>query len=274
MDHILTAKIYNFLQVENPTEEQIIEGATLLLKCNPNRERGIYNTALIRPKATLPWIRTDLKKYYDIRQRGLTTEDVERFNKETVTLVEESLSQVPASVVGQDSDDKPLVPQMNIRGMREDHEKLPEEVQELWERNAERWKKMRQMHAQLAQMIVRPDYEPCDGNELCYMLRQADTELRNDYAIYDSFVLTPETEGKQTAADSVVIFTDNVRTIQKARTVISRGLKRKTAHTDESLGKIQDAVNALSAMKQTVKAETVEKLKNMGIAVPENLANV
>lgn len=246
----------------------------MLLKCNPNRERGLYNSAMRRPKAMLPWIRTDLRKYYDIRQRGLTTPEVEQFNNETVSLVEQTLSQVPATI-GQDSEESPLVPVLGIRGMREDHERLPDEIKAIWERNAERWKKMRQLHAQLAQMIVKPDYAPCDGNELCYMLRQVDSDLRNDYEIYDTFVLTPEGPDAQEAEpkDKVDAFTDNVKVIQSARTAISRGLGRKTAHTEASLKKVQDAVNALYALKQIIKPETVEKLKAIGVSIPNSEAD-
>lgn len=274
MDQILTAKIYNFLQLENPTEAQIIEGATLLLQCHPNRERGIYNSAMRRPKAMLPWIRTDLKKYYGIRQRGLTTPEVEKFNNETVALVEETLSLVPDGVAQEDEDGAPAVHLIGTRGIRDDHNQLPEEIKAIWERNAERWKKMSRLHFQLAQMIARPDYAPCDGNELCYQLRQVDTDLRNDYQIYDSYAIEPSTPDKGTVvggspADNVDVFTDNVKTIQNARTAISRGLGRKTPHTEDSLKKLQEAVNTLFAMKQVIKPETMDKLKAVGISIPQ-----
>ena len=269
MDQILTAKIYNFLQLEEPTEAQIIEGATLLLQCNPNRERGVYNSAMRRPKAMLPWIRTDLKKYYDIRQRGLTTPEVEKFNKETVALVEETLSMVPDGVAQEGEDGAPAVHLIGTRGIR-----LPEEIKAIWGRNAERWKKMSRLHFQLAQMIAKPDYAPCDGNELCYQLRQVDTDLRNDYQIYDSYAIEtakPENSigNDDDKADSVDIFTDNVKTIQNARTAISRGLGRNTPHTEDSLKKLQDAVNTLFALKQTIKPETMDKLKAVGISIPQ-----
>ena len=274
MDQILTAKIYNFLQLEEPTEAQIIEGATLLLQCNPNRERGVYNSAMRRPKAMLPWIRTDLKKYYDIRQRGLTTPEVEKFNKETVALVEETLSMVPDGVAQEGEDGAPAVHLIGTRGIRDDHDRLPEEIKAIWGRNAERWKKMSRLHFQLAQMIAKPDYAPCDGNELCYQLRQVDTDLRNDYQIYDSYAIEtakPENSigNDDDKADSVDIFTDNVKTIQNARTAISRGLGRNTPHTEDSLKKLQDAVNTLFALKQTIKPETMDKLKAVGISIPQ-----
>lgn len=273
MDQILTAKIHNFLQLKNPTEAQIIEGATLLLQCNPNRERGIYNTAMRRPKAALPWIRTDLKKYYDIRKRGLTTPEVEKFNKETVNRVEETLSRVPTGVAQPDGD-APIVPTLGTRGKRADHDRLPPEVQAIWDRNADRWKKMERLHFQLAQMITKPGYAPCDGNELCYQLRQIDDELRSDYENYDTYnVASPVVSRKPIAAtDSIDVFTDNVKTIQNARTAISRGLGRKTPHTEDSLRKLQNAVNTLSALKQAIKPETVEKLKAVGISIPQTEA--
>lgn len=278
MDQILTAKIYNFLQLKEPTEAQIIEGATLLLQCNPNRERGIYNSAMRRPKALLPWIRTDLKKYYDIRQRGLTTPEVEKFNKETVALVEETLSMVPDGVAQEGEDGAPAVHLIGTRGIRDDHDQLPDEIKAIWERNAERWKKMSRLHFQLAQMIAKPDYAPCDGNELCYQLRQVDDDLRNDYQIYDSYAIesaTPDagTSNDDSKGDSVDVFTDNVKTIQNARTAISRGLGRKTPHTEESLQKLQEAVNTLFAMKQAIKPETMDKLKAVGVSIPQTEAN-
>ena len=127
---------------------------------------------------------------------------------------------------------------------------------------------MRKMHAQLAQMIARPGYAACDGNELCFQLRQLDTELRNDYERYDSYVA--EDKKEKSSADSVEIFTDNVKTIQNARTQISRGVNRKTPHTEASLQKLQDAVNTLHTLNQVIKPETADKLKALGIVMPQH----
>lgn len=272
MDHILTAKIHNFLQLAKPTEEQIREGATLLLQCNPNRERGIYNTAMRRPAAALPWVRADLKKYYKIRMRGLTTPEVEKFNSETVKRVEQTLSQVPSGMA-QEGGDAPVVPVLGTRGIREDHYRLPPEIQAIWDRNAERWKKMGRLHFQLAQMIAKPGYAPCDGNELCFQLRKIDDDLRNDYDIYDSYVVKEDIDTASDSSDKLEAFTDNVRTIQNARTTISRSLSRKTPHTEASLQKLQDAVNTLFTLKQNIKAETAEKLTALGISVPNRDAD-
>lgn len=271
MDHILTSKIYNFLQLKTPTDAQIVEGATLMLQLSPNRNRSLYNSAMQRPKTYLPWVRAELKKFYDIRKRGLKTEDVEPFQKETVALVTQTLSTRPATIE-MPVDEEPLIPVLGIRGRREDHDELPESIQAIWERNAERWKKMRKLHTQLAQMIAKPDYAPCDGNELCYLLRQADTDLRNDYEIYDTYIIYEKTDAPQDGepvSDNVDVFTDNVKTVQAARTAITRGLKLESP-TEKQLQKLQDAVNTLWSLKQVVKPETVERLKEFGISIPED----
>lgn len=267
MDKFLAEKIECFLSKETPTDKEIRDAALLLLQCAPARSRSIYNSAMVRPRGMLAWIRADLRKYYAIHAKGLASpEEVRRFNDGTVAAVEESLATRPEDA----EEEVPQVPVLGIRGKREDHDLLPEEVQALWVRNAERWKKMRQLHAQLAQLMARPDYAPCDGNELCYLLRKADTDLRNDYETYDSFVITPNAPEGQKAApeDRVDEFTDNVKAIQNARAVISRGLSRKTDHTEESLRNVQDAVNTLFELRQAVSPKTIEKLKALNIAIP------
>lgn len=265
MDQILIQKVFLFLKKENPTEDEIIEGATLLLRIAPNRHRALYNSAVRRPKAMYPWIRKELQKHYDIRQRGLESKDVEKFNADTVKDVEQSLSMVPEEVE-HDDEQTTAVPILGIRGKREDHDSLPAEIQAIWTRNIDRWKKMRELHIQLSAMIAKPDYQPCDGNELCYVLRQTDTDLRNDYEIYDSYQQSSETV-QDPEQDKVEVFTDNVKTIQNARATITRNLKAETP-SDKQLQKIQEAVNALVALKQGFKPEMIERLKAVGISIP------
>ena len=265
MDQILIQKIYRFLQLENPTDDQIRDGATMLLQVSP-RSRSIYNSAMIRPKAMLPWVRSDLKKHYDIRMRGLTPATTGAYNEEAVRQVEETLSVRPAGVK---KEEVPQVPETGVRGKRADHDQLPDAIKALWENNSERWKKIRQLHNQLLLMVEKPGYQACDGNELCHTLREADTQLRKDYAEYDAYVIIPAKSAGGEKKDSVDKFTDDMKAIQNARTAITRGLQRK-GQTPDSLDKIKNAVKALVAMKQTIKPATVAKLEAIGIKVPAN----
>ena len=95
MDNELTKKMGEFLQKETPTDDEIREAAKMLLQLDPGRERAIYNSAQLRPQSLLPWVRTDLKKFYGIRMRGMTNEEAHKFNDETVKLVVEDLKKVP-----------------------------------------------------------------------------------------------------------------------------------------------------------------------------------
>ncbi len=254
MDQTFTNRIGAFLQKEQPTDQEIKEAATLLLQCNPSRERAIYNSAMVRPRATLPWVVSDLKKYYAIRQHGHTLSDVPRFNEQTVRQVRQTLAVKPEGV----EDISPVqVPITGLRGKRPDHDRLPEAIQQLWERNSELWKKEREAHNRLLVMVSKPDYQACDGNELCHALLETDNQIRKNYEAYDSYVI-------KDAGDSVDNFTDDLKTIQNARTTITRGLQRKT-QDEASRQKIQDAVNTLKALQQVMKPATIEKLKAIGI---------
>jgi len=261
MDKIFTEKIGNFLQKENPTDQEIRDGALLLLQCNPNRERAIYNSAQKRPQAMLAWIRADLKKYYDIRKRGLTRDQVPVYNAAAVKAVRESLAKRPADAPEEKT---PQVPVLGVRGKRADHDQLPAAIQKLYDDNTERWKKIRQLHNQLLVMVSKPGYQPCDGNELCHTLREADTLLRQNYKKYDSFVVVPG-QSKE-SQDDVEVTIDNMKVIQNARTAISRGLQREQ-QTEESLQKLQEAYDTLTALHQNIKPETVAKLKAAGVNV-------
>lgn len=261
MDKEFTKKIEAFLGIEKPTDEEIIEGAKLLLQCNPAHERGIYNSAMKRPQSMLPWVRTDLRKYLGIRKRGLTTPEVKKFNEDTIAAVRETLAKVPEDVAEEEEGEEPPSTSQLRLGKRVDHDALPADIQALWAKNSERWKKMRALHYQLSLLIAKPDYAPCDGNELCYQLRQLDTDLRNDYRRYDEWQPAPEKPIEE-------VVTDNVKTIQNARTAISRNLAREK-QTEASLQKLQDSVNTLVALKQTLKPETIERLRELGISVDE-----
>ena len=196
--------------MKKPSDEQIIEGANLLLRLDPSRNRGLYNSAMRRPQSLLAWIRTDLKKYLGIRQRGLEVSQVEHYNKASLKGVEKTLSYIPDSVsLAAEPAPRTGIPELGVRGRRKDHDALPEDIRLLWDKNADRWKQLAKMHYQLAQMVAKPGYAACDGNELCYQMRKLDDSIREDYKRYDSWQPSsaPKKQGKK-QADSVDNFTD------------------------------------------------------------------
>lgn len=259
MDNILTARIGIFLKMEKPTDQEIIDAAQMLLSLDPGRERGIYNSALRRPQALLPWVRADLKKFYENRKRGMDNNEAKAYEAETEKLVTETLSSVPEGVEKTDADkDKATL------GKRADHDSLPDDIKALWDRNVKRWKQISQLHAQLAAMVAKPDYQACDGNELCYQLRQVDNALRKDYETYDNY--KEEEQHEETPEEKAQRI---MKAIQSARTTISRTLKKEQL-ADKDVDKLQAAVNTLVDNNAEIKAETIGKLKAAGVTIPES----
>lgn len=259
MDNTLTARIGIFLKKDNPTDQEIIEAATMLLQLDPGRERGIYNSTLRRPQSLLPWVRADLKKFYENRKRGMDNNEAKQYEAETEKLVTETLSAVPEGVEKTDADkDKATI------GKRADHDSLPDDIKALWDKNVKRWKQISQLHAQLAAMVAKPDYQSCDGNELCYQLRQADNALRKDYATYDGY--KEEQHHEETPEEKAQRI---MKQIQSARTTISRTLKKEQL-TDKDVDKLQSAVDTLIDNNADIKPETIEKLKAAGVTIPES----
>ena len=248
-----------FLRKEKPTDQEIKDAATMLLQLEPQRARGLYNMALKRPQAVLPWISTDLKKHYSIRMRGLTKEQVEPYNREILKKVDIQLSVRPEGVPKNKANT--VVLEKSVRKRRDDHDILPEPIKKLWEQNAERWKKMRQYRQQLAIMIERPDYQPCDGNELCNVLCEAENDLVKNYEKYDNYSTGDKPEEKT--------YWDNAKAVTNARSCITRNLKADPM-TDKHRQKLQDAVNTLVSLKQVLLPATIEKLKAAGITVPDD----
>ena len=252
MNKIITERIKAFLAKEKPTDEEIKDAAIMLLQVGGEGERHIYNSAQRRPQALLPWIRTDLKKFLSIRNRGLERSQVPAYNAKVVRNVRETLSRRPETV---EEERNPLVPVTSVLGKRADHDSLPEDIRQLWDKNAERWKKIRQLHAQLQTMISKPGYQACDGNELCHTLLEADTEMRRDYERYDSW----KDGGNIPKGDD-----DPVKLVQKARTALSRALSRKR-QDDGSLARIRESLSVLEENGAEIKETTRQKLSAIGI---------
>ena len=122
---------------------------------------------------------------------------------------------------------------------------------------------MRELHSQLALMVAKPDYQKCDGYELCYTLRQTDNALRNAYKQYDDYKEPDHPETPEEKAQRIV------KEVGAARTCISRTLGKEEL-TDKDVDKLQEAVNTLIENKANIKPETIEKLKAAGVTIPED----
>ncbi len=76
-------------------------------------------------------------------------------------------------------------------GRRADHDRLPADIQALWDANGKRWHKMRQAYNEL-QSLIDAGGQPCDLYEKLKLLDELDKAYRADMAKYDA--AAPATE--------------------------------------------------------------------------------
>lgn len=256
MDNKLTQEMAEWLRLEHPTAEQVERGALLLLKLN--RNRILYQNILRRPGKYEAKLRYELRKFLRIRQDGLTMDGVRRMQREVTAPVEERMKQ---------EEKEPSI------GKRQDHELLPERVRALWDRNAERWKRIKELYNQVLELR-----EPCDRYEHLVAMKDAWYKYKADMAAYDAY--DGEEERKDT--DSGKSPTDIAKAVISARSYISKTLpKIKAMRQDEvnenyapALAKLTQRVEFLLLHGQEIGQELRVELAGVGvdIAACEKLA--
>ena len=141
IDDVFTKKIVGWLEIENPTIDQLKDGAMMMLKLN--RNQTLYNTIMRRPEKYVEKIRYELRKRLPMRLDHMTRTDVANLEKEIMPPIEEEMGK---------SDDKPAEDEQKnddqddkavAAGRRADHDSLPEDIRTLWDSNVERWKKIK-----------------------------------------------------------------------------------------------------------------------------------
>ena len=75
-------------------------------------------------------------------------------------------------------------PTPQFAGKRADHDTLPDDIKELYEKNGEIYFKLKQTFETLKQMH---DAQPCDRYEYLKVLSEQDKQYRENWAKYDSY---------------------------------------------------------------------------------------
>lgn len=281
LDSKVTQSVQDWLNT--PEDERDIKaGADLMLSLN--RNRALYNSILRRPDKFVGKLVYELRKHLRIRLADMTLADVGRKEKEVMPLVQETIGTMPIL-----STDDELPEGVVARGRRADHDILPAHVQELWDSNAERYRRIVVLFNELKAMN---DLQPCDRFEKVAMLGELDRTYRENLSLYDSYVPeslppmggdTPDETPSENASDEVStegipseasrdeVSTDNVRIISNARKTLSKYRKQLTAldgddpRRQTALEKIQSAVDAIIACGAGVADDTKAELTALGI---------
>lgn len=269
MDKTLTDKIVAWLNAPAHTEDaDIMEGALMLLQLNRNRQ--LYMTISTNPKRFLKTVEYELKKFLPLRMKGKTCQDVRREADELLSELRENgidkeQSEGQDETSDTDDNDDTVAPVRN--GKREDHDQLPQNIRDIWEANAERWKRIKEMYN--ACLSIE---NPCDLEENLKVLKETYYAYKADYARYDSF--TFKNEGDKSEEDGASDDLKTLKDINNARSYISKNVDKLLALKKEALrdGASDEQTNAYQSLLSSM-TQRVQTLVDNGQVMGEDLMN-
>lgn len=250
LDETLTKKIQEYLAMDTESRDYIA-GTDLLLRLNRNR----FLHASLRRRRNDKKLDRELAKYLRIRLAGLTTAEVERMDRTT-------MQQAAADTAAP------------RHGKRADHDSLPQEVQDLYERNGEVFRKLRQTFETLKGM---ENATSCDRYEYLVQLAELDRTYRSNWQAYDNWqpckdaaAEDPAPVAEQPAASDTVQPVADPRAVSAARKFISSN-RKKLAEMPEGEGrtlllvKMQQRVDFLLGAGQNLSTEYRTALAALGL---------
>ena len=188
----------------------------------------------------------ELKKHLAYLQNDMNLEDVKKLEKQILPVIGKAIADTEetadktAAALGEIPEDSFLpAPALSseepykqtdaivARGKRTDHDTLPEDIRAIWDKNAERYKKIKQAHETCKTLTAA-----CDRYEFTSAIAELWADYKKDFDTYDHYVLVPVNEegGTQTpAADEVQLSADDVKAINAARPYISKNLPKLLA---------------------------------------------
>ncbi len=248
IDPKFTEQIVRWLDSEHSTPKQIEEGAQLLLSLN--RNAGMYQRIMKRPERELKFLEYKLRRFLRMRQDGQTIRDVVRLDNEITPQLKEATDTEPAPEDGSESlpletpDDENNGQVHYIRkGIRPDHDKLPEEIQAIWPANAERWKKIKETYENCKQLT-----EPCDRYEYLKILKDTWYKYKKEMARYDDYKLTEDGTDSEIKSDALTPEQD-------------KELKNADSYISKNLPQLQQLV--IAAKEEEFNEEQQKALENL-----------
>lgn len=282
-----TQKIKQWFDSEH-TDENIREGAMLLLQINNNRH--LYQQIMLRPQRMLEHLKYELQKHYDYRIKGLSLDEVRKFDGEVTPLLQKAVdSTADADKLAADvAPHLPFVDAENAdsidataiiaKGKRADHDQLPDEIKEIWDANIQRWKRIKELfEACKAYQLSCDRFEGLNAanEEFQKMLLTLKTEYyayKQSMDQYDHAVPGQPEETAETKTDVVI----SANAIGNARSYITKNIDKliqlkadgKTEQAEKLQANIEQRVKTLLDAKAEIKPATLDKIKEAGIVIP------
>ena len=191
LDKEFTQDIQKWLDC--PREQRdLAQGALMLLRLNRNR----FLHAHIVRHADWERLEKELTKHLRIRLKGLTQRQVAEMEQREMPRIKRTIEQGGPATSSEKEEGEKTAPH---RGKRSDHDDLPEEVQAIYEKNGEIFRKMKQLYETLKKM---ENEQPCDRHEYLSILVSLDEQYRANWAEYDSWQPSDATEEESKKNDS------------------------------------------------------------------------
>lgn len=286
IDNKFTQKIKEWFDKDH-TDENIREGAMMLLQINNNKH--LYQVISFNPQGKLELLKYELRKHLNYRNAGMTLDEVKEYDKKVTPILQSAIDKTseadkiaadlaPHLPVYEDNEDiESLTPKALIaRGKREDHDQLPENIQQIWDANAALWKKIKE-HFEACKAYT----QSCDRYE---GLHAADEEfrrmletLKQEYYAYKQGMAEydaaqPGDEDAQPAEQKTEAAITS-KQIGNARSYITKSLPKvielqDSGETDKAAAlrdKVRERVQLLVSAKAELTADTIAKIQQAGI---------
>lgn len=282
IDFKLTEKIQDWLNTP-ASQRDIAAGAMMYLQLS--RNQALYNSVMRKPEKFHAKLEYELRKFLRIRLDKMTVADISRMESEITPRVAETIGE--ETVISSDNE---LPEAVKARGKRMDHASLPPEIQELWDSNAGRYRKIVILFNELKAMS---EAMPCDRYEKLRMLDELDRTYRANLERYDNFEAADADSSSGAPADSIrpvfpsdgtgdscvlsapavesAAAADVARKISAARKFISSNKKvlakmdAQDPMTGKLRAKIQDAVDTVRSLGGGFADRQESELSSLGI---------
>lgn len=218
-DDNFTAQIQAWLAKPEHSKDDLVQGATYVLKLT--RNQALFNTIMRRPERYEDKIIYELKKRLPMRLDHMTRSDVKALETEIMPAVSEAIAETDIQSDNEETQDVAVA-----AGKRADHEQLPVEIQQLWDVNAERWKKIKELYNTCKKLE-----KPCDRYEYLKLLKETWYAYKKDFTVYDTYKIGEKSEPVETTAISSSAEV-TVKDVTNARAYISKNLEKLESMTD------------------------------------------
>ena len=244
IDKLFRAKVEEWLSKKKHTEAELADGAMMMLQCN--RNHAMYNTIMRRPARFEDKIAYELRKHLRYLKDDLNLDGVKDLERKVLPVIGKAIEETEhtadevAAAMGEVPDGTILpAPVLSseepyeqtdaivARGKRTDHDSLPEAIRAIWDKNAERYKKIKQAHETCKTLTAA-----CDRYEYTKAIAELWEAYKKDFDTYDHYVLVPVNDeaGTQTpAGEEVQLSAEDMKQINNARSYISKYLPKLLA---------------------------------------------